>query len=288
MNQVTAIIPTYNNIKGLKYVVGFLQKRKIPTIVVDNKPDDEKLHFAKATRGKADVVYLPQEENLGFARAVNKASKHVKTQWMLILNDDIKFHNPETIEKLYKFVIDNDLMAATPIFVRADGHIENCGYQVLPYGRIKLFKNPPTRQLANQPTIDGLTAACLLINTELFHDTHGFDNSFFAYLEDVDFFLRLKRVGIKFGVCPDLTITHYHMTTSHTMKSFKQWQDLKNWIRLIIKFPDFFPRNPRNLIAIFVERGRNLSGYLKSKFDILRVSLVRDPSIPLSGTRDDN
>jgi len=35
-----------------------------------------------------------------------------------------------------------------------------------------------------------LTAACLLVKTEVFKKLGGFDESFFVYLEDVDFFLR--------------------------------------------------------------------------------------------------
>ena len=140
MTQITAIIPNYNNTKGLLYVLEYLKKRKIKTIVVDNKPTDEKKtkildasHLGRTYQNDtvsvlhpySSFLYLPQEKNLGFAKAVNLASKQVGTEWMLILNDDIKFNDPETIEKLYKFVIDNGLMAATPIFVRADGALEN-------------------------------------------------------------------------------------------------------------------------------------------------------------------
>ena len=229
---------------------------------------------------KNRMTYLPQEKNLGFAGGVNKGAKNVETKWMLILNDDIEFENSkiqiprskqipnskleiknsEILQKLIQFAEKNYFDAVTPVLINPDGGVENYGYKLLPYGRIGLVKEL-TGLRVNE--LDGLTAACLLIKTSVFKKLGGFDESFFAYLEDVDFFLRFKKAGYKMSIA-NVEVLHNHMTTTSTMGNFKAKQDMINWWRLFFKHPGKFKFN----LEFIVERMRNLSGYLKATFKI--------------------
>lgn len=171
---------------------------------------------------------MPQKKNLGFAAAVNLAAKKARTPWLVILNDDLQIKDPKTFSKMLKFAKKHNLSAVSPVLKTPKGEIENMGYRVLPFGKVELVKEI-------EGNIDGLSATCLLIKRQVFEKAGGFDKRFFAYLEDVDLFLRLKKRGEKFGICPDTEIIHYHMTTSSNMGVFKQKQDFKNWILLISK-----------------------------------------------------
>jgi GT2 family glycosyltransferase len=96
----------------------------------------------------------------------------------------------------------------------------------------------------------------------VFEKLGKFDEKFFAYLEDVDFFLRFKKAGFKFGIA-DVEVLHKHMTTTRTMGNFKAHQDMINWWRLYFKHPEKF----RLDLSFIVERLRNVSGYLKATFN---------------------
>lgn len=270
MGKISVVIPFYNNIKGLTYLLDYFLDKDYPVIVVLN----DESSFEKMKLKNKNFLFLPQKKNLGFAKAVNLGGEKIKTEWMLILNDDIEFKyqisnikNQKYISKikyfknplgrLLNFAVKNNLDAVSPVLVSASGEIENVGYQVLPYGKIKLFKDLASLQVEK---LDGLTAACLLIKTEVFKKLAGFDESFFAYLEDVDFFLRFKKKNFKMAVAP-LAVLHHHLSTSKTMGSFKAWQDLINWWRLYFKHPDVFKFDFKFLL----ERLKNLSGYLKAK-----------------------
>ena len=143
--------------------------------------------FLKKYQGKLkkNFIYLPQKKNLGFASSINLGAKYAKGDWLLVLNDDIEFEvknikNPKDIlEKLIAYGEKNSLDALTPILINPDGSYENLGYRVLPYGKVKLIKN-----LNEKLDFDGITAACLLVKKEIFNKLTGFDESFFAYLED--------------------------------------------------------------------------------------------------------
>jgi GT2 family glycosyltransferase len=291
--NVSLIIPTLNNVNGLKFILNYFKDKDFKVIVVDNCPTEEKkkviVDLDSRLRGNdtGPVVYLPQEKNLGFAGGVNKGVEDVETKWMLILNDDIEFkvkseklrvknynlklkiEKEETIQRLISFAGENNLDAVSPVLKNPDGKVENYGYKVLPIGRVELIKEMDSRLRGNDNNIDGITAACLLVKTKVFKKLGGFNESFFAYLEDVDFFLRLKKLKddsgqarMTFGLAYDVEVLHNHMVTSKTMGNFKARQDMINWWRLYFKHPNKFKVN----LAFIMERLRNVSGYLKATF----------------------
>lgn len=258
--NLTIIIPTLSNSQGLFKLVSVLARTPYSVVIVDNNPSEEK---KKLTDG--GLIYLPQSNNLGFASAINRGAHDIKTEWLLILNDDIEFTEPVTLlSQLITYARKNQAIAVSPILVDNQGRVENYGYRVLPFGKVELAKD-------GKESIDGLTAACLLIKTDVFQKLNGFDESFFAYLEDVDLFLRIKKeYGNRFAVCSEIQVTHLQSITSKKMGTFKQKQDLVNWIRLIVKHPDRFRIlplgnfDPLNFIKLIVERLRNLSGLIKA------------------------
>lgn len=250
MDDVSVVVPTLNNIDGIRYLADYFRDKKSHLIVIDNHPTEEKRKFLK------HYVYLPQGKNLGFAAAVNLGVKHIKTRWVVVLNDDIEFKDGLFFTELLHDAKKRRLDAVSPILINPDGRIENYGYRVLPYGRVELVTDQEDRR------IDGLTAACLLIKTETFRKLGGFDKKFFAYLEDVDFFLRFKKKGYRMSMSR-VEVKHNHMTTSRTMGNFKARQDMVNWWRLYFKNKGFFKFDSKFL----VERLRNVSGYLKATFN---------------------
>ncbi len=251
----TVLIPTLLNDAGLFYLTDKLCQEQIPTVVVDNQPNPKKQALAK----NSNLTYLPQNQNQGFAQAVNLATKQAQTPWLLILNDDIKLCKTQTLTQLLTALINdaekNKLVAISPILKNKQAGVENYGYFVFPHGKIQLNFDP------NNKKIDGLTAACLLIKREVFLKTAGFDKRFFAYLEDVDLFLTLKEQGYQFGVASRLCVIHEHLTTSSKLRrGFKQWHDYKNWILLSLKHPHSFCFN----LKYFIERARNLWAVVKN------------------------
>jgi GT2 family glycosyltransferase len=234
-NNLNIVIPTLNNTAGLNYLLNYFKNKQYEIIVISNK-----------------------KKNHGFAGGVNKGAKDVKTKWMLILNDDIEFKDDITINKLIEYAEKERLDVVSPILRNPNGKVENYGYRVLPIGKIELVKDFSFFN-SHFSKIDGLTAACLLIKTEVFKKLGGFDEKFFAYLEDVDFFLRFKKEGYKMGIAK-IEVIHNHMITSKTMGNFKAKQDMVNWWRLFFKHRDKFKFDVR----FFIERLRNISGYIKA------------------------
>jgi GT2 family glycosyltransferase len=294
--SITVIIPTLSNINGLEYQINYFSDKPYPLVIIDNNPKIKKT----IPKNIKNIIYLPQSKNLGFAKAINLGAKKAKTEWLLVLNDDIEFKFPiskfqipnkfqitnsklktdkNLINDLLFFAQKNNLDAVSPVLINPNGKIENLGYRVLPHGKVKLIKDLNVWNLGFRnsdlfgawnlefgiSSINGLTAACLLIKRDVFLKAGGFDERFFAYLEDVDLFLTLKEQGGKFAVCPYLAVFHNHLTTGKTLGLRKNWLDFKNWILLIAKHPHHFRlTNPKNLLLLLIERIRNFGGIIKS------------------------
>ena len=290
MKNPTIIIPTLSNKKGLEGLLKYFSGKPYPIIIIDNDPKIRKNIPRKAEK----ILYFPQKKNLGFAKAVNLGVKKAKTEWVLILNDDINFEIKnaklkikncnlkfkivkDPIEELLRFAKKYGLDATSPVLINPKGKIENAGYEVLPYGKVRLIKDIKIWNLILENwelkngnfKVDGLTAACLLIKRDVFLKAGGFDERFFAYLEDVDLFLTLKEKGFKFAICPHLVVIHEHMTTGKRLGWRKNWLDFKNWILIILKHPKHFKLSLStfqlsNFLTLLIERLRNFWGMVKN------------------------
>lgn len=270
---IQAIIPTFSNDAGLEKILQDLKSQVLPSeysleiTVMDNQPRDQK----KILCQNLAIDYQSQKENLGFAKAINRAVLP-QAEWLWILNDDIEIESPHFLEKMLVKADQEKWSAITPLLVSPNKKIENIGYFVLPRGKVELNfdekiyqSQSENRDIFARDFLAGLTAACLLIKKLAFEQVGGFDESFFAYLEDVDLFLRLKRAGFAFGVDTSAQVIHQHQTTSHKMGNFKQKQDWKNWQKVVAKnWSEEMKR--RYFWQILVERGRNLSGVIKSSW----------------------
>ncbi len=236
------IIPTLTNVEGLKHVLVLLKKiyPERPFIVMDNKL-----------------------KNVGFAKACNdgarKAQKSFSPGYLVFLNDDVDFTS-DWVNECIVTMRKNDWIASSPILMSSKKSIENAGYIVLPYGKVRLITGPH-----NSEKIDGISATALIFEAKSFFKLGGFDERFFAYLEDVDLFLRAKKQGFSFGVTKSATVSHEGQKTSAKFKVKKAWLDFKNWILVIGKN---WSREELKKYwwSIFVERLRNLSGVIKAFF----------------------
>jgi len=259
----TFIIPTLTNTQGLLKVLGLLNKfnENDSVLIVNNNKKvklEETISFKEI---KNKIIILNQLKNTGFAKACNDGAKKAREifnpNYFVFLNDDVSFRSNFTKDCLEE-IHTKKWISASPVLIRTNNEVENCGYKVLPYGKIRLITNPQSNE-----KIDGLSATALIFSSTAFFKLKGYDERFFAYLEDVDLFLRAKKAGMKFGVCKNTKVYHKGQTTSSKMSVRKAFLDFKNWILIISKN---WSREElkKNLPEIIIERGRNLWGLIKA------------------------
>jgi N-acetylglucosaminyl-diphospho-decaprenol L-rhamnosyltransferase len=263
-HNIAFVIPTSSNTDGLRDLLADLSKVYANSQVVIVNNGKNALHNLVDTSAyKLQIMVLDQGKNTGFAKACNDGAKIARETWgpqrIIFLNDDIRF-TTDWLSQCISTMDKKKWFATTPILKKPDGIVENIGYKVLPQGRILEIRD--TRYTLRE-SIDGLTAAALVVNAKDFFLMRGFDERFFAYLEDVDLFLRAKKNGKKFGITTSSFVIHEGQGTSSKMKVLKAWLDLRNWYLLIYKHwkrEDYLKHG----VDIAIERLRNLSGLMKS------------------------
>lgn len=256
--NAVVVIPTYTNTRGLQDTLKYLNHvGPYPVLVVNNNPDNSLTNLPEIDPSNI----LTEKKNEGFAKAVNdgcnEAIRRYRPNYLVILNDDVIFHH-DWIHECIRTMHKNGWSATAPVLKRPDGSVENVGYRVLKQGKIDLETDP-----ASGRRIDGITAAAMIIDIETYFLTDGFDETFFAYLEDVDLCLRMTKIGKTFGITKTAEVTHLGQQTSNQMSRKKATLDYHNWNKLIARHwtpTDRVKHMPR----IFLERLRNISGILKS------------------------
>jgi GT2 family glycosyltransferase len=66
------------------------------------------------------------------------------------------------------------------------------------------------RDLTEQPWVDMVSGAAMLIRAPAFRRVGGFDEGFRLYFEETDLCWRLRRAGFSVALCPDAKAVHWH------------------------------------------------------------------------------
>jgi GT2 family glycosyltransferase len=234
-------------------------------IIADNASTDSSIEFLQDNF--PEVRIITNRTNGGFARGYNEALADVEADYFVLLNSDIEV-TPNWIEPVIKLMeSDKNIAACQPklrsYFERekfeyagaAGGFIDEYGY---PFCRGRIFQNIETDsgQYDDAVEIFWATGACMFVRANLFKKFGGFDEDFFAHMEEIDFCWRLKNGGYKVMFCPDSVVFHVGGGTLPKKSSQKTYLNFRNNLSLLFKnlpsdllFPVFAVRFPLDGIA---------------------------------------
>jgi GT2 family glycosyltransferase len=210
------VVPSYEGAHLLARLLPSLATQSLrPTVVVvDNGSTDgtaELLaeHFAEVHR-----IALP--ENAGFARAVNRGVAATDASTVLVVNNDVVCE-PEFVERLCEALDPSNgfVMAAGVLLHAVDpGVIDTAGVM---FDRtlfaVDHLHGLPVAALAAAPDPLGPTGGAAAYDRAAFDAVRGFDERFFAYLEDVDLTARLLARGGRCRLARDARAHHRHSAT---------------------------------------------------------------------------
>ena len=223
-----------------------VEYKNLKVILVDNESNFEKINKIKSDFTKVEVIEC--KENLGFASANNIGIKYAiknKFEYVMLLNNDTEVNKKFLAPLLNSFQNDNSLGAVQPLIMNynnrakvwnAGGYLNN--FFGFPYTNKKL--NNKNRQ------IDWITGCCIVLKTKVIKKAGLIDEDFFAYYEDVDWSLRIKKLGYKLGVVESSVIFHHGTKSSNNsnfegnLSPFVHYLNIRNHIYLVKKHSDKF------------------------------------------------
>jgi GT2 family glycosyltransferase len=196
----SVVVPSWNGRRWLEGCLNSLAGQTLPpleVIVVDNGSTDGSLAYLRSEHPAVRVVEL--DRNTGFAHAANLGIRCARGEFVALINTDVELtpgwlarvsealaRHPDAAAVACKIVSHTDhrrIYDAGDV-LRRDGVCEQRGRFGLDDGR---WDEPGE--------VFGACAAAALYRRAAILSVDGFDERFFAYLEDVDLALRLRLAG---------------------------------------------------------------------------------------------
>lgn len=250
-------------------------QQNLEIIVVVNALKNQSIQLLQ--KKYSSTMFVELSKNIGFTGAVNMGIKKAQADQIVLLNDDTTVDSKWLSELLKTQKQTGADMVASNIYLSDKKTIDSQGFSFAWRGKAVAITgdtNPLTSfndywlNLSNRTLFPkqtqfaepfGPDAAACLYTKKLFDSVGLFNESFFAYLEDVELALRARKKGFYCVLAKNALVYHYKHTTSQKKNGFKQMQDFKNWWRIVLfTYPKVAWQ--KFSVIILIERLRNLKG----------------------------
>ena len=227
--------------KFLPTVVAHSQDADI--YVADNASTDDSVSFVKANF--PSVYVIQNKVNGGYAKGYNDALKQIKADVFCLLNSDVevtehwlqpiistfnKYRNTAIIQPK---LLDYNRRDYFEYAGAAGGFIDKYGY---PYCRGRIFDTLERDEgQYNDADIFWASGACLFIRSQVFQKLNGFDESFFAHMEEIDVCWRAHNLGYAIRYVKDSVVYHVGGATLKNSNPKKTFLNFRNSLFTLTK-----------------------------------------------------
>ncbi|MFA6087976.1 glycosyltransferase family 2 protein [Mucilaginibacter sp.] len=243
--KVAVVILNWN---GIKYLRDFLPSvlasswPALEIVVGDNGSTDGSIAFVQSVY--PTVTVIENKDNYGFTGGYNRVLNQVDADYYILLNSDVEVE-PGWIEPVIALMESDELIAAAAPKIKsfnnkdhfehagaAGGFIDKYGY---PFCRGRIFYEiEADRGQYDQPgEIFWASGAAMFIKKKCWDLAGGFDESFFAHMEEIDLCWRLKNMGYKVVYCPQSQVYHVGGGTLNAENPFKTYLNFRNNLLLL-------------------------------------------------------
>lgn len=242
MIKTSVIIPGYN---GENYIAECMdalvnQSRKdFDVIVVDNASTDSSPEIIKSYSDRLQIKIIQNDENKGFAKAVNQGIQASCADYVILLNNDTHAGR-HFVEKLVDAMEEDEMVfSAQALMLRYDDRTltDSAGDYFCALGvAFSMGKDRPAKTFTEKKEIFSACGGAAIYRKKLFDEIGYFDEEFFAYLEDVDMGYRARLHGYKNIMVPAAKVLHIGSATSGSRHNeFKVKLAARNSVFLMYK-----------------------------------------------------
>jgi GT2 family glycosyltransferase len=236
MTSILITVLNWNGAEDTIECIQSLQKQSFTDydiLIVDNGSKAVDYKKLSAIEDISNVTIIRKERNLGFAGGVNVGIQHAignNYKFVALFNNDATADVDWLNNLVREFEHDNSIAAVTGLLLHQDGTtIDSTGdyYSIwgMPFPR---SRNNKTESAPNSEFVFSATGGATLYKTSLFEEIGLFDDSFFAYYEDVDVSFRAQLAGHKIYYNKNAIAYHKQGATSSKIPGFTVYQTFKN------------------------------------------------------------
>lgn len=248
MHKTAIVILNWNGIDYLKkFLASVVRYSTCPDTciyVADNGSTDGSVEWV--VQSFSSVKTLTLGSNHGFAGGYNKALEQIDATYFLLLNSDIEV-TEGWLQALVDFMDVNPDVASCQPKIRSYDHrdhfehagaagcyIDKYGY---PFCRGRIFYNieKDNGQYDTREDVFWSSGACMIVRADAWKKAGGFDDSFFAHMEEIDLCWRFSKAGYRVCYIPESLIYHVGGGSLPYTSPFKTYLNFRNSLFLLYK-----------------------------------------------------
>ncbi|SFZ91763.1 hypothetical protein SAMN05428642_102302 [Flaviramulus basaltis] len=268
--KLAIVILNWNGKKLLEqFLPSVLENSKEATIyLADNASTDDSVSFVKAKYPTVKIIQ--NKSNGGYSKGYNDALQVIEADVFCLLNSDVEvienwlppiisaFEDYPNTSIIQPKLLDYKKKDYFEYAGAAGGFIDKYGY---PYCRGRIFNTleKDTNQYNDTTEIFWASGACLFIRSPVFRILGGFDEHFFAHMEEIDLCWRAKNLGYSIKYVGDSKIYHVGGATLNAINPKKTFLNFRNSLFTLTK------NAKGNLFSLIIIR-LTLDGIAAAKF----------------------
>jgi hypothetical protein len=252
-SKVSIIIPHWNNVHVISECLNSISSTDFPNleiIIVDNASSDNSVEWIKSNYPR--VTLIENDKNYGYAGGCNIGADHANGEYLIFLNNDT-IQEKNWVSNLVETMNSNSRIAALQpkvlnyynkkLFDYAGGSGGQMDVYCFPFARGRIFAKQEIDegQYNNKEKCFWSSGTCFMVRKNLFYKAGGFDDTFFAHMEEIDLCWRLYAMGFEVWVDPQAIVYHKNALTlpMHTHK--KHYLNHRN--SLLMLFSNYSIKN---------------------------------------------
>lgn len=245
--SVAVVIIHWNKRELLEKFLPSVMASSYPNLkiyVADNASTDDSVPFLLKNYPKVSVIQLT--ENHGYAGGYNHALKLVQADYYILLNNDVEVPK-NWIEPVIEWMEkDSKIAAAQPKLLQynnkkyfeyagaAGGFMDHFGY-IFCRGRLFEKMEEDLGQYNQNIPVFWASGACLFVRASAFHEVGGFDEHFFAHMEEVDLCWRFQLAGYQNWYIGNSEVYHLGGSTLQQGNPKKTYLNFRNSLQMLLK-----------------------------------------------------
>lgn len=211
--------------------------------IADNASTDDSIKFIRDVYPSIQIIQ--NEQNFGFAKGYNEALKKIDSPFYLLLNNDVEVTSG-WLNSLMGQMKNVNVAAVQPKILShikknefehagANGGFLDRDYFPFCRGRIFEVTEKDNHQYDTAMEVFWTSGAAMLIRSEVFHQVKGFDDDFFAHMEEIDLCWRIKKMGYQLMIEPKAVVYHLGGGTLSYSSPRKVFLNFRNNLSMICK-----------------------------------------------------
>lgn len=226
----------------LPLVVKYSEDSKI--YVADNASSDDSVAYLKSKFPQVEIIQ--NTSNGGYAKGYNDALQHVKESVFCLLNSDVEvtknwlypiletYNNHTDVSIIQPKLLDFNKKSHFEYAGAGGGFIDKYGY---PFCRGRIFNSleKDLNQYNDTTEVFWASGACFFIKKNDFQQLNGFDEHFFAHMEEIDLCWRAFNNNYKIMYVGTSQVYHVGGATLNAANPKKTYLNFRNSLFTLTK-----------------------------------------------------